>query len=184
MPQIACLPNVGWFPHSVMQQGPHPPVGGELRCAVVCATRAADLSGRQWRNLSCEEVFLFYGQSASYSDARAEVRPTTEEQRQVDLAPCWPGRPPSVYPRTCWPPGFRRGTCPGHPPLSTTASTSWVSFITLRRLPALSRSAAPSSIPRLEIRQLCDLIWPHSRNLGARNLPPGTRKASLHKKPA
>jgi len=119
----------------------------------------ADLSARQWRNLS-SEVFLFYGPSGSYSDRQGEeVRPNTEEHTAGRSWPCaWP--PPSV-PRPGWPP-LRREHARGNPPLRLTGQHFVVRFTCGRCCTFLDLRAKLDC--QLEIpQQLCDLNLAPSR---------------------
>jgi len=126
-PQIVL--NVGCFPTRCDCSRPAPTGGRELRCAVRCAYTGERICGRQWRNLSSEEVVLFTGRSQLSATARQEVRRTPRSNGQVGPA-CGLGPPPRALPRPAWPAGFGRGHARGILPL-TTARHFVVSF-TLR----------------------------------------------------
>ena len=145
--------NVGWFPHSVMQQARTHRVGvsfdvQSMRYTGERICRAADGA------LDLEEVFYL----RPVGDYRARVGNKyayTEEQRSIDLEHCQ--RSAERY-RDLLRSGFSeehaRGILPFDYRQHFIASFSLRAFLHFMDLRAKQDA-------QLEIRQLCDLMWPH-----------------------
>ena len=145
--------NVGWFPHSVMQQARTHRVGvsfdvQSMRYTGERICRAADGA------LDLEEVFYL----RPVGDYRARVGNKytyTEEQRSIDLEHCQ--RSAERY-RDLLRSGFSeehaRGILPFDYRQHFIASFSLRAFLHFMDLRAKLDA-------QLEIRQLCDLMWPH-----------------------
>ena len=145
--------NVGWFPHSVMQQARTHRVGvsfdvQSMRYTGDRIAKAAD------GELDIEEVF-YLRPVGDYSDRQGKKYPYTAEQRAQDLDIC---RQAACRYRDLLAAGFAeehaRGILPfdyrQHFVVSFTLR-AFLHFLDLR-----SKLDA-----QLEIRQLCDLMWPH-----------------------
>ena len=145
--------NVGWFPHSVMQQARTHRVGvsfdvQSMRYTGERICRAAD------GELDLEEVF--YLRPVGEYRARIGNKYTyTEEQRSIDLEHCQ--RSAERY-RDLLRSGFSeehaRGILPFDYRQHFIASFSLRAFLHFMDLRAKQDA-------QLEIRQLCDLMWPH-----------------------
>ena len=145
--------NVGWFPHSVMQQARTHRVGvsfdvQSMRYTGERICRAADGA------LDLEEVF--YLRPVGEYRARIGNKYTyTEEQRSIDLELCQ--RSAERY-RDLLRSGFSeehaRGILPFDYRQHFIASFSLRAFLHFMDLRAKQDA-------QLEIRQLCDLMWPH-----------------------
>ena len=145
--------NVGWFPHSVMQQARTHRVGVSFDVQSMRSTgericRAADGA------LDLEEVF--YLRPVGEYRARIGNKYTyTEEQRSIDLELCQ--RSAERY-RDLLRSGFSeehaRGILPFDYRQHFIASFSLRAFLHFMDLRAKQDA-------QLEIRQLCDLMWPH-----------------------
>ena len=145
--------NVGWFPHSVMQQARTHRVGvsfdvQSMRYTGERICRAADGA------LDLEEVFYL----RPVGDYRARVGNKytyTEEQRSIDLEHCQ--RSAERY-RDLLRSGFSeehaRGILPFDYRQHFIASFSLRAFLHFMDLRAKQDA-------QLEIRKLCDLMWPH-----------------------
>ena len=145
--------NVGWFPHSVMQQARTHRVGvsfdvQSMRYTGERICRAADGA------LDLEEVFYL----RPVGDYRARVGNKytyTDEQRSIDLEHCQ--RSAERY-RDLLRSGFSeehaRGILPFDYRQHFIASFSLRAFLHFMDLRAKQDA-------QLEIRQLCDLMWPH-----------------------
>ena len=145
--------NVGWFPHSVMQQARTHRVGvsfdvQSMRYTGERICRAAD------GILDLEEVF-YLRPVGDYSDRQGKKYPYTAEQRQLDLDHCQ--RAAERY-RDLLRSGFSeehaRGILPFDYRQHFVVSFSLRAFLHFMDLRAKLDA-------QLGIRQLCDLMWPH-----------------------
>ena len=145
--------NVGWFPHSVMQQARTHRVGvsfdvQSMRYTGERICRAADGA------LDLEEVF-YLRPIGEYSDRQGKKYPYTAEQRQLDLDHCQ--KAAERY-RDLLRSGFSeehaRGILPFDYRQHFVVSFSLRAFLHFMDLRAKLDA-------QLEIRQLCDLMWPH-----------------------
>lgn len=153
-PQITL--NIGWFPHSVMQQARTHRVGvsfdvQSMRYTGERICRAADLGTVE----ALEEVF-YLRPVGSYSDRQGKRYEYTAEQRAADLDHCsaaaWRYR--QMVEHHGMAEEHARGIllfdCRQHFVVSFSLR-AFLHFLDLRaKLDA-----------QLEIRQLCDLMWPH-----------------------
>ena len=145
--------NVGWFPHSVMQQARTHRVGVsfDVQSMRYTGDRIAKAAAGE---LDLEEVF-YLRPVGDYSDRQGKKYPYTAEQRAKDLEIC---RLAACRYRELLAAGFAeehaRGILPfdyrQHFVVSFTLR-AFLHFLDLR-----SKLDA-----QLEIRQLCDLMWPH-----------------------
>ena len=145
--------NVGWFPHSVMQQARTHRVGVsfDVQSMRYTGDRIAKAAAGE---LDIEEVF-YLRPVGDYSDRQGKKYPYTAEQRAQDLEIC---RQAACRYRDLLAAGFAeehaRGILPfdyrQHFVVSFTLR-AFLHFLDLR-----SKLDA-----QLEIRQLCDLMWPH-----------------------
>ena len=145
--------NVGWFPHSVMQQARTHRVGvsfdvQSMRYTGERICRAAD------GELDLEEVF-YLRPVGEYRARIGNKYAYTEEQRSIDLEHCQ--RSAERY-RDLLRSGFSeehaRGILPFDYRQHFIASFSLRAFLHFMDLRAKQDA-------QLEIRQLCDLMWPH-----------------------
>ena len=145
--------NVGWFPHSVMQQARTHRVGvsfdvQSMRYTGERICRAADGA------LDLEEVF-YLRPVGEYRARVGNKYAYTEEQRSIDLEHCQ--RSAERY-RDLLRSGFSeehaRGILPFDYRQHFIASFSLRAFLHFMDLRAKQDA-------QLEIRQLCDLMWPH-----------------------
>ena len=145
--------NVGWFPHSVMQQARTHRVGvsfdvQSMRYTGERICRAAD------GELDLEEVF-YLRPVGEYRARVGNKYAYTEEQRSIDLEHCQ--RSAERY-RDLLRSGFSeehaRGILPFDYRQHFIASFSLRAFLHFMDLRAKQDA-------QLEIRQLCDLMWPH-----------------------
>jgi thymidylate synthase (FAD) len=145
--------NVGWFPHSVMQQARTHRVGvsfdvQSMRYTGERICRAAD------GELDLEEVF-YLRPVGEYRARIGNKYSYTEEQRSIDLELCQ--RSAERY-RDLLRSGFSeehaRGILPFDYRQHFIASFSLRAFLHFMDLRAKQDA-------QLEIRQLCDLMWPH-----------------------
>ena len=145
--------NVGWFPHSVMQQARTHRVGvsfdvQSMRYTGERICRAAD------GELDLEEVF-YLRPVGEYRARIGNKYAYTEEQRSIDLEHCQ--RSAERY-RDLLHSGFSeehaRGILPFDYRQHFIASFSLRAFLHFMDLRAKQDA-------QLEIRQLCDLMWPH-----------------------
>ena len=148
--------NVGWFPHSVMQQARTHRVGvsfdvQSMRYTGERICRAAD------GELDLEEVF-YLRPVGEYRARIGNKYAYTEEQRSIDLEHCQ--RSAERY-RDLLRSGFSeehaRGILPFDYRQHFIASFSLRAFLHFMDLRAKQDA-------QLEIRQLCDLMWPHMEN--------------------
>ena len=145
--------NVGWFPHSVMQQARTHRVGVsfDVQSMRYTGDRIAKAAAGE---LDLEEVF-YLRPVGDYSDRQGKKYPYTAEERAKDLEIC---RQAACRYRDLLTAGFAeehaRGILPfdyrQHFVVSFTLR-AFLHFLDLR-----SKLDA-----QLEIRQLCDLMWPH-----------------------
>ena len=145
--------NVGWFPHSVMQQARTHRVGVsfDVQSMRYTGDRIAKAAAGE---LDLEEVF-YLRPVGDYSDRQGKKYPYTAEERAKDLEIC---RHAACRYRDLLAAGFAeehaRGILPfdyrQHFVVSFTLR-AFLHFLDLR-----SKLDA-----QLEIRQLCDLMWPH-----------------------
>ena len=145
--------NVGWFPHSVMQQARTHRVGvsfdvQSMRYTGERICRAAD------GDLDLEEVF-YLRPIGDYSDRQGKKYAYTEAERQRDLDHC---QQAAERYRDLLRSGFAeehaRGILPFDYRQHFVVSFSLRAFLHLMDLRAKLDA-------QLEIRQLCDLMWPH-----------------------
>jgi thymidylate synthase (FAD) len=145
--------NVGWFPHSVMQQARTHRVGvsfdvqsmrytGDRICKA--ANGAIDL----------EEVF-YLRPSGDYSDRQGKKYTYTTEQRSIDLELC---RAAACRYRDLLEAGFAEEHARGILPFDYRQHFV-VSFSLRAFLHFLDLRAKLDA--QQEIRELCDLMWPH-----------------------
>ena len=145
--------NVGWFPHSVMQQARTHRVGVsfDVQSMRYTGDRIAKAAAGE---LDLEEVF-YLRPVGDYSDRQGKKYPYTSVERAKDLEIC---RQAACRYRDLLAAGFAeehaRGILPfdyrQHFVVSFTLR-AFLHFLDLR-----SKLDA-----QLEIRQLCDLMWPH-----------------------
>ena len=145
--------NVGWFPHSVMQQARTHRVGvsfdvQSMRYTGERICRAADGA------LDLEEVF-YLRPVGDYSDRQGKKYAYTQDQRQLDLQHC---QAAAERYRDLLRAGFAeehaRGILPFDYRQHFVVSFSLRAFLHFMDLRAKLDA-------QLEIRQLCDLMWPH-----------------------
>ncbi|MGB7564422.1 MAG: FAD-dependent thymidylate synthase [Prochlorococcaceae cyanobacterium] len=145
--------NVGWFPHSVMQQARTHRVGVSFDVQSMRYTgdrirRAAN------GELELEEVF-YLRPVGSYSDRQGKKYAYTAEERAKDLALC---RAAAERYRDLLDAGFAeehaRGILPFDYRQHFVVSFSLRAFLHFMDLRAKLDAQE-------EIRQLCDLLWPH-----------------------
>ena len=145
--------NVGWFPHSVMQQARTHRVGvsfdvQSMRYTGERICRAAN------GELDLEEVF-YLRPVGDYSDRQGKKYAYTESQRALDLDHC---RASAERYRDLLAAGFAeehaRGILPFDYRQHFVVSFSLRAFLHFMDLRAKLDA-------QLEIRQLCDLMWPH-----------------------
>jgi thymidylate synthase (FAD) len=145
--------NVGWFPHSVMQQARTHRVGVSFDVQSMRYTgdrirRAAD------GELDLEEVF-YLRPVGSYSDRQGKKYDYSAEQRSIDLDLC--RRAAERY-RDMLAAGFAEEHARGILPFDY--RQHFVVSFTLRALLHFLDLRAKLDAQQ-EIRALCDLIWPH-----------------------
>ena len=164
--------NVGWFPHSVMQQARTHRVGvsfdvQSMRYTGERICRAAD------GDLDLEEVF-YLRPIGEYSDRQGKKYPYTAEQRQLDLGHCQ--KAAERY-RDLLRSGFSeehaRGILPFDYRQHFVVSFSLRAFLHFMDLRAKLDA-------QQEIRELCDLMWPHLQKW-APEFAAWYEKARLHK---
>ena len=145
--------SVGWFPHSVMQQGRTHRVGvsfdvQSMRYTGDRIARAAD------GDLDLEDVF-YLRPVGDYSDRQGKKYAYTDELRQQDLELC---RQAAVRYRDLLQAGFAeehaRGILPFDYRQHFVVSFSLRAFLHFMDLRAKADA-------QWEIRQLCELMWPH-----------------------
>lgn len=147
--------NVGWFPHSVMQQARTHRVGvsfdvQSMRYTGERICRAAN------GKLDLEEVF-YLRRSGDYSDRQGKRYHYSETQRSVDLDHC--RRSAERY-RDLLAAGFAEEHARGILPFDY--RQHFVVSYTLRALLHFLDLRSKLDAQQ-EIRALCDLIWPHLR---------------------
>ncbi|SBO43659.1 FAD-dependent thymidylate synthase [Cyanobium sp. NIES-981] len=145
--------NVGWFPHSVMQQARTHRVGvsfdvQSMRYTGERICRAAN------GELDLEEVF-YLRPVGSYADRQGKKYVYAEEQRSLDLDLC--RRAAERY-RDLLAAGFAEEHARGLLPFDY--RQHFVVSFTLRALLHFLDLRAKLDAQQ-EIRELCDLIWPH-----------------------
>lgn len=145
--------NVGWFPHSVMQQARTHRVGVSFDVQSMRYTgdrirRAAD------GELELEEVF-YLRPEGDYSDRQGKRYAYSAEQRQIDLDLC--RRAAERY-RDLLGAGYAEEHARGILPFDYRQHFV-VSFSLRALLHFLDLRAKLDA--QLEIRALCDLLWPH-----------------------
>ena len=148
--------NVGWFPHSVMQQARTHRVGvsfdvQSMRYTGDRIVRAANAE------LDLEEVF-YLRPVADYSDRQGKKYTYSPAERAIDLELC---RTAAYRYRDLLAAGFAeehaRGILPFDYRQHFVVSFSLRAFLHFMDLRAKLDA-------QLEIRQLCDLMWPHLVN--------------------
>ena len=150
-PQITL--NVGWFPHSVMQQARTHRVGvsfdvQSMRYTGERICRAAN------GDLHLEDVF-YLRPVGDYSDRQGKKYSYSEEQRAIDLEIC---RAAAERYRDLLAAGFAEEHARGILPFDY--RQHFVVSFTLRALLHFLDLRAKLDAQQ-EIRALCDLIWPH-----------------------
>ena len=145
--------NVGWFPHSVMQQARTHRVGvsfdvQSMRYTGERICRAADGA------LDLEEVF-YLRPVGDYSDRQGKRYHYGQEQRAIDLALC---RSAADRYRDLLAAGYAEEHARGILPFDY--RQHFVVSFTLRALLHFLDLRAKLDAQQ-EIRALCDLIWPH-----------------------
>jgi len=164
--------NVGWFPHSVMQQARTHRVGvsfdvQSMRYTGERICRAAN------GELELEEVFYLWPEG-NYSDRQGKKYAYTAEQRQLDLDLC--RRAAERY-RDMLAAGFAeehaRGILPFDYRQHFVVSFSLRAFLHFMDLRAKLDAQE-------EIRVLCDLMWPHMQ-AWAPEIAAWYEKSRLHK---
>ena len=150
-PQITL--NAGWFPHSVLQQARTHRIGVSFDTQsmrytgdrIVCAAR---------KELDLEEVF-YLRPVGDYSDRKGKKYTYSQAQRAIDLELCYNA---ACRYQELMEAGFAeehaRGILPFDYRQHFIVSFSLRSFLHFMDL----RSKLDA---QLEIRQLCDLMWPH-----------------------
>ena len=169
-PQITL--NAGWFPHSVLQQARTHRIGVSFDTQsmrytgdrIVCAAR---------KELDLEEVF-YLRPVGDYSDRKGKKYTYTQPQRAIDLELCYKA---ACRYQELMEAGFAeehaRGILPFDYRQHFIVSFSLRSFLHFMDL----RSKLDA---QLEIRQLCDLMWPHFVSW-APELAEWYEKTRLHK---
>ena len=145
--------NVGWFPHSVMQQARTHRVGvsfdvQSMRYTGDRIARAAD------GDLDLEDVF-YLRPVGDYSDRQGKKYAYTDELRQQDLELC---RQAAVRYRDLLQAGFAEEHARGILPFDYRQHFV-VSFNVRSLMHFLDLRAKADA--QWEIRQLCELMWPH-----------------------
>jgi thymidylate synthase (FAD) len=145
--------NVGWFPHSLMQQARTHRIGcsfdvqsGRYTGQRICAAAHGDLP--------LEDVF-YLRPSGYYRDRQGKKYAYTEAMREADLEYCLSAA--SIYASKLtlgWSEEHARGTIPFD------IRQHFVVSFTLRSLMHFLDLRAKADA-QLEIQQLCDLILPH-----------------------
>lgn len=149
-PQITL--NAGWFPHSVMQQARTHRVGlsFDVQSFRYTSQRIIDVStGRR----EIEEVF-YLRPVGEYTDRSGDRYAYTEELRKIDLARAYDAAGHYAYQVRQ---GLAEEQARGLLPFDT--RQHFVVSFTLRALLHFLDLRAKLDA-QLEIRQLCDLIWP------------------------
>jgi thymidylate synthase (FAD) len=150
-PQITL--NAGWFPHSVMQQARTHRVGVsfDVQSGRYTSTRILDVAADI---RSVEDVF-YVRSSGRYTDRKGAHYDYTPEQRTIDLARC---RDAAAH----YAGQIRAGMSEEHA-RSMIPFDIRQHFIVSFNLRSLMHFLDLRSKldAQLEIRQLCDLIWPH-----------------------
>ncbi len=164
--------NVGWFPHSVMQQARTHRVGvsfdvQSMRYTGARICKAADGS------LDLEEVF-YLRPIGDYSDRQGKKYSYDGIQRALDLELC---RKAAVRYRDLLAAGFAEEHARGILPFDYRQHFV-VSFSLRAFLHFLDLRAKLDA--QLEIRQLCDLMWPHLESW-APEIAAWYSRARLHK---
>jgi thymidylate synthase (FAD) len=150
-PQITF--NVGWFPHSVMQQARTHRVGVsfDVQSGRYTSGRILDAAAN---TIPIEEVF-YLRPTGTYTDRQGAHYAYTQDQRTIDLARCFDAAAHYAGQlRAGMSEEHARGMIPFDIRQHFVASfnlRSLLHFLDLR-----SKLDA-----QLEIRQLCDLLWPH-----------------------
>jgi thymidylate synthase (FAD) len=164
--------NVGWFPHSVMQQARTHRVGvsfdvQSMRYTGDRIVRAANAQ------LDLEEVF-YLRPTGDYNDRQGKKYTYTPAERLIDLELC---RSAACRYRDLLAAGFAeehaRGILPFDYRQHFVVSFSLRAFLHFMDLRAKLDA-------QLEIRELCDLMWPHLVNW-APHFAEWYEKSRLHK---
>jgi thymidylate synthase (FAD) len=150
-PQITF--NVGWFPHSVMQQARTHRVGVsfDVQSGRYTGQRILDVAaGRR----TVEEVF-YIRPVGEYSDRQGKKYAYTEDQRKIDLARCYDAAAHYAH-------QIRQGLAEEHARglIPFDVRQHFVVSFSLRALLHFLDLRAKLDAQE-EIRHLCDLIWPH-----------------------
>lgn len=151
-PQITL--NVGWFPHSVMQQARTHRVGVsfDVQSGRYTGQRIVDVTlGKR----SVEEVF-YLRPVGSYSNRQGKKYAYTAEQRRMDLIVC--DLAARTYTNRLWADGFAEEHARGLIPFDIRQHFV-VSFSLRAALHFMDLRAKLDA--QDEIRQLCELMWPH-----------------------
>jgi thymidylate synthase (FAD) len=145
--------NVGWFPHSVMQQARTHRVGVSFDVQSMRYTGERICKAANG-DLELEEVF-YLRPVGDYSDRQGKKYTYPQEQRAVDLGLCHAA---AVRYRDLLAAGFAEEHARGILPFDYRQHFV-VSFSLRAFLHFLDLRAKLDA--QLEIRQLCDLMWPH-----------------------
>jgi len=145
--------NVGWFPHSVMQQARTHRVGVsfDVQSMRYTGDRICKAANDE---LELEEVF-YLRPVGSYSDRQGKKYAYTEEQRYIDLELC---RAAAARYRDLLAAGFAEEHARGILPFDY--RQHFVVSFTLRAFLHFLDLRAKLDAQQ-EIRELCDLMWPH-----------------------
>jgi thymidylate synthase (FAD) len=145
--------NVGYFPHSVMQQARTHRVGVSFDVQSGRYTSLRILQAAK-RERPLEEVF-YLRPVGEYSDRKGVKYTYTEDLRKIDLARCYDAAGHYAY-------QVRAGLSEEHARdlIPYAIRQHWVVSFNVRSLMHFldMRSKADA---QLEIQWLCDLIWPH-----------------------
>jgi thymidylate synthase (FAD) len=148
--------NVGWFPHSVMQQARTHRVGVSFDCQSMRYT-GERIRQAATGELDIEEVF-YIRPAGFYSDRQGKKYEYDELERDVDLTLC---RVMSVRYSKLLSAGIAEEQARGILPFDYRQHFV-VSFSLRAFLHFLDLRAKLDA--QLEIRQLCELMWPHLRD--------------------
>ena len=169
-PQITL--NAGWFPHSVLQQARTHRIGVSFDTQSMRYT-GDRIIGAAKKEVDIEEVF-YLRPLGDYSDRKGKKYTYTQTQRGIDLEFCYQA---ACRYQELMEAGFAeehaRGILPFDYRQHFIVSFSLRSFLHFMDL----RSKLDA---QLEIRQLCDLMWPHFVNW-APELAEWYEKTRLHK---
>lgn len=151
-PQITL--NVGWFPHSVMQQARTHRIGASFDVQSMRYT-GNRIYQAAYRKRSLEEVF-YLRPVGEYTDRKGKKYLYTEAARRGDLVLCLNAA--QEYHHRCIVLGYSEEHARGLLPFDYRQHFV-VSFSLRAMLHFLDLRAKLDA--QLEIRQLCDLMWPH-----------------------